>query len=260
MIGPSVALPEVGPVKLDKAPLSLQIVRELRRAIEERRLEPGVRLPSEPDLARHLGVSRASLREALQVLERENLLTRRPGVGTYVTDRARLELHRGLDELFSTTELIESHGYRAGVRDVHVREFATTVEMAGLLVVGCGARLVHLSRTRLADDTPVIQCEEYLPRHLLEAAGIDLEELRGVTSLYAFLERRAGLRITTAEVNIRSSAATARLSARLGVARGHALLLLEQVHVAEDGQPICVSRNYHNSDLIRFRLTRRRVR
>ena len=61
--------------------------QELTQRIEEGRLQAGARLPSEPELAAELGVSRATLREALRSLEAEGLLRRMWGSGTFVADR-----------------------------------------------------------------------------------------------------------------------------------------------------------------------------
>src|SRR5260370_11442742 len=147
----------IPPVKTPQAPLPSRIASSLRLAIRERQLAAGDRLPNEPDLARQLGVSRMTLREALGSLERDGFLHRRPGVGTFINAQAHLQLDRGLDELFSTTDLIESHGYKAGAKHVEVRRELADAAVAEALHVDPGASVVHVERTRLAGNTPVIQ-------------------------------------------------------------------------------------------------------
>ena len=72
-----------------------QVVDELRSAIVDGTRAPGERLPSEPDLARTLGISRPTLRDALRALEDEGLVRRVHGSGTYVTGRPLLVARGG---------------------------------------------------------------------------------------------------------------------------------------------------------------------
>jgi GntR family transcriptional regulator len=254
-------LSEVGVerVKLDDRPLPIRIATQLRQAIQAGRLRPGARLPSEPELARQLGVSRSSLRPALLTLESEHLVTRRPGLGTYVTSQAHLFEQRGLDQLISTTELIESHGYQAGTVATALREVAASPELAARLGVAVGASLIHLSRTRMADQTPVVQCEDYVPRSLFERTAIDPLDLLSARSLYAYLSQRLGVDVVATQTEVVPCVATSRLAVRLRVSRGHPLLLLKQLQFGNGSTVICYSRNYHNPDVIQFCIVRRRV-
>lgn len=245
------------PVKTDEAPLPMRIAHRLGSAIAEGDLPPGTRLPSEPVLARQLGVSRASLREALQILEREHLLSRRPGVGTYVTPRAALRLNRGLEQLTSTTQMVEQMGFIPGTIDVRVRLAAAPSELADALDLAPGTAVVHLTRTRLASGTPFCYCEEYLPVPIFEAASADPHELLTAPSLFRYLSTRLAIEIAAAETEILPCVATARQAERLGIRRGHPLLLLKHIHLTSSDQPVLVARNYHNPDIIRFRITRR---
>ena len=72
-------------LKIDKTPLYLQARQHLLALIEDGTFRPGEQLPSEADLAGQLGISRPTLREALQHLERQGLIVRKHGVGTFVS-------------------------------------------------------------------------------------------------------------------------------------------------------------------------------
>jgi GntR family transcriptional regulator len=241
-------------------PLSSRIAHSLTTAIRQRQISAGARLPSEPELARQLGVSRMSLREALRLLEWNGLLHRRNGVGTFVSARADLLLARGLDELFSTTELIESHGFTAGTSQVEVHQIEANPELAGLLQIEPGSPIIYLRRTRLAGELPVIQCDEYLPASLFTSTGVAPLDLMQIRSLYAFVADRLGQELESANVTVTACAATLDLARRLQVQRGDPLLLLEQVHFGRDELVVLLSRNYHSPERIRFRLTRRKAR
>ena len=235
-----------------------RVAGELRRAIQDRRLAPGSRLPTEPELSTNLGVSRTSLRSALRELEREHLLHRRPGHGTYVTRHADRLFRRGLDELFSTTELIESHGYTSRTRGTEIRQVPASAEVAASLNIGVGLPVIQMQRTRLADAVPVITSEVYVPVEFFRATGTDPQQLETETSLYAFLARH-GLRIVLAQTEVTPCTANATLARVLDIKRGHPLLLLRQVHFDIEGSAVFLSLDYHNPDMMRFRLTRRRT-
>ena len=111
--------------------LSVSVQDELRQRIDQGRLPAGSRLPSEPDLAAELQVSRATLREALRALEEEGLLRRRQGSGTYVADRPRMA--NSLDVNFGVTDAIRAAGMTAGIADGrHWVEPASAAEAARL--------------------------------------------------------------------------------------------------------------------------------
>src|SRR3989475_11520631 len=93
-------------------PRSVQVRETLTRRIGQGLLPAGSRLPSEPALATELGVSRATLREALRALESEGLVRRMWGSGTYVTEGRRVAT--SLDLNFGVTDAIRAAGMEAG--------------------------------------------------------------------------------------------------------------------------------------------------
>src|SRR5256885_12119936 len=95
-------------------PRSVQVREELTQRIDSGVLAAGSRLPSEPALATELGVSRATLREALRALENEGLVRRMWGAGTFVADGRRVA--NSLDANFGVTDAIRAAGMEAGIR------------------------------------------------------------------------------------------------------------------------------------------------
>ena len=94
--------------------LSFSVRDELAGRITSGAIPPGSRLPAEPQLAEDLGVSRATLREALRSLEEDGFVTRRRGAGTFATHRPRLR--NNLDVNFGVTEAIRASGMEPGDR------------------------------------------------------------------------------------------------------------------------------------------------
>src|SRR6266850_8605579 len=105
------------PVKTRARPRSVSVRNELTDRIDRGVLAAGTRLPSEPALALELGVSRATLREALRALESEGLVRRMWGAGTFVADGRRVT--NSLDANFGVTDAIRAAGMRAGIEGAH---------------------------------------------------------------------------------------------------------------------------------------------
>jgi GntR family transcriptional regulator len=235
-------------------PLPDLVATSIRRSVQDGRLAPGQQLPSEPELAQTLGVSRTTLRDAIRILVSEGALERRRGVGTFVSPNPLLNISEGLEILSSTTALIQAKGYQAGTSDSSWETIPATDELARVLNVTCGDPLLHLSRTRTANGKPVIHCEEYVPVALLPP------ELIGGRpsdwSLYDVLERE-GLAVATALCKVVPVVADERLSERLRVPGRYPLLLLRQTHYSADHRVVLYCENYHNCSIVDFHVIRR---
>src|ERR687895_466439 len=107
-------------------PRAAAVRHELALGIGQGRWRAGDRLPAEPELAASLGVSRATLRDALRSLEEDGFVTRVRGAGTFVTHRPRLR--NNLDMNFGVTDLIRSMGMRPGTRHLGTARGSATDE------------------------------------------------------------------------------------------------------------------------------------
>ena len=99
-------------IRADNRHLYLQVIDKIKQNIEKGIFKEKERLPSEFDLSKQLGVSRATLREALRILEEENIIVRRHGVGTFVNTKPTFL--SGIEQLNSITHMIEQAGMKAG--------------------------------------------------------------------------------------------------------------------------------------------------
>ncbi|TMD58632.1 MAG: GntR family transcriptional regulator [Chloroflexi bacterium] len=237
-------------------PLPQAVADSLRQAIETGGLAPNEQLPSEPDLGARLRVSRATVRDAIRILTVEGLVTRRRGIGTFVSGVTSGLLGASLTKLTSTTDLIRQHGYRPGSAGCRVATGVVDARVAEIFDLEPEARFVHVSRTRLANGRPVIHCEEFVPEDVLGVTGGALRKRAGDWSLYDEL-RRDGIRISTALCKVASVVASPELAERLGVAPGHPLLLLKQLHHTKEGRRVLYCENFHNSERIELHVVRR---
>jgi GntR family transcriptional regulator len=234
--------------------LSATVQDELRQRIDQGRLPAGSRLPSEPDLAAELQVSRATLREALRALEEEGLLRRRQGSGTYVADRPRMA--NSLDVNFGVTEAIRAAGMRAGIASGrHWVEPASAAE-AARLELEPGQDVLVVERVRTAEDKPVVLSRDVVPSRLVGDRAQVVEQMLHA-SIYEVLERDLGVVIHHGVARFRPVRADHAVAGRLGVPRGELLLYLWQVDYAEDGAAVLSSHEFHLADAFDFTVVRR---
>jgi len=234
--------------------LSLGVREELVRRIHRGELPIGSRLPAEPVLAAELGVSRATLREALRSIEEEGMLTRTPGAGTFVSDRPRLQ--NNLDVNFGVTEAIRASGMRPGTLRSDVEERDPSDDEARRLGLPVGARVVVIERVRTADERPVVFSRDVMDAAFSRASpGFVQACVEG--SIYDALEEGLGRVIHHGVASFRPLSAPAQVAASLGVGRGTLMLYLRQVDYDQDGEPVLYSHEYHLAGAFDFTVVRR---
>ena len=233
---------------------SVSVHDQLKRRIDRGEFPAGTRLPSEPELAAELQVSRATLREALRAMESEGLVRRRQGSGTFVADRPRMA--NSLDMNFGVTDAIRAAGMRAGIaQGRHWVEPAAAGE-AALLALEPGQDVLVLERVRTAEGNPVVLSRDVLPAGLLGDRPEVVEQLLQ-RSVYEVLERELGVVIHHGVARFRPVRADSFAAGRLGVPRGELLLYLWQVDYATDGAPVLFSHEFHLADAFDFSVVRR---
>src|SRR5574339_467096 len=119
-----------------------------------RRTPGGQRLPSEPELARKLGVSRATLREAMRTFETQGLIRRRQGSGTFVVGKVTV-IEAGLEVLESLDTMARRMNLAITVSDLHIENIPADEETAKMLGVSEGTPLTRVRRVMRAEDRPV---------------------------------------------------------------------------------------------------------
>ena len=126
--------------------------------------------------------------------------------------------------------------------------------------------LCRVQRIRLADDRPVILCDDYLPQRLLRREQLRTsnlaelaDEIASAGSLYLWLEERIGASIDSAMAHIESINAAPEQAASLDLPPGTALLRLRQTHFTKAGQPVLYSDTLHSPTFMHFHVRRRRV-
>lgn len=227
-------------------------VRMLTEAIERGVYPPGSPLPSETELADHLAVSRATLREALRTLEDRQLVVRRHGRGTFVSTAPIVnDLHRN----FGITAMIRAAGYAPSTAGQEIRTAPAQREAADKLGLAPGEEVTWLRRIRLADKRPVVLSDEVFPARVLTASELARLDETG-QSLYGFLYKERGFGIYRGLAELTPVKASAEIAAALEVARGSLLLRISQVDYDDTGAAVLYSVEYHLPNWVRFTIER----
>jgi GntR family transcriptional regulator len=214
---------------------------------------PGQRLPAEPDLARQLSVSRATLREAMRSFEGQGLLRRRQGVGTFVVSQAPV-IQGGLEVLQSIESLAAQIGLDVSMGALHITETQAGAEAAQVLSVAPDSLLVQVGRVILARGRPVAYLLDQLPEDVLTPEDL----LVGFTGSVLDLLLKRGLPTLHHSVaEIRAVAASAEIARALEIQRGDVLLMFSARLVTQEERVIDYSLSYFLPGYFRFQVVRR---
>ena len=225
-------------------------VHSLRLRLSRETWSAGDRLPSEPALAKELGVSRVSVRAALAQLENEGLVDRRHGSGTYVNSVR--PLIRSLHLNVGSDELIKTRGHTPGISEMSWKQEAADEEIAERLAIDVKTPIIHLYRVRTADDTPVTISHDYFAAALLP----DEQPLSLGPSLYAFLSTVCGVEVKFGVANLEPALVDEGQAAVFGVEAGELCLVIKQIDYDLDERPVSYSVEYHLASAFDFQLVR----
>jgi GntR family transcriptional regulator len=240
-------------VKTDHRHLYLQVIERLKHDIESGVFKENERFPSEFELARELGVSRATLREALRLLEEDKVIVRKHGVGTFVNPRPLFT--SGIEQLSSVSTMIRNAGMEPGTIFMDVSETNPCEENIERFECSKEDRLVTIKRVRTADGDPVVYC---IDKVLSKNIPVGTEELLNV-SIFDAIEKSGTIRIAHAVAYIEPVGYDDEASSILRCGIDVPLLVLKQHHYSEDGEMVLCSKNYFRADKFSFHVVRKRV-
>lgn len=240
-------------VKTDQRHLYVQVIERLKEDIDSGVFKENEKFPSEFELARKLGVSRATLREALRVLEEEKVIVRKHGVGTFVNPRPLFS--SGIEQLSSVSSMICDAGMVPGTIFMEVQESLPNDEMIGKFDCDANDSLVTIKRVRTADGEPVVYCVDHvLAKNLEGGSDVLLNE-----SIFDLIEKSGRIRIVQAVANIEPVGYDDEASSILRCGVDIPLLVLLQHHYSEEGEMVLYSKNYFRADKFSFHVVRKRV-
>jgi len=237
--------------KIDRrspVPLYFQLSRLLSEEIVKAGWTPGERLASEPEISTQFGVSRATVRQALQRLEDEGLVERLKGRGTFIADpRERSWLLQSSEGFFH--EEVERMGFDVKSKVIRAEVVALPHWAAEALGLPEGTRGALLQRLRYVNGLVALHVTDYLPEHLAETA-LTLE--REDVSLYDRLRERDGLTVYGGRRTLEATRAEADVAGLLEAKPSTPLIFIESVSWDSDLQPFHCFQTWLRTDRIRI--------
>jgi len=221
---------DVPPLDRSK-PLALyyQVAEILRQRIRDEELQPGDAIPTEEELQRLFGVSRATIRQAVRALVSDGLLRLERPRGTFVTHP---KLQETLPELISFSNEVRRQGLEPSARVLSVRLEPAPAHTAARLGIGEGDITLRVDRLRLANDNPVA----LMHSHLAPWVGLTPDD-DYASSLHTLLARR-GIHLVDADQIIEAVTATEEQARLLLCSRRDALLKVDRVTYSAEGRTV----------------------
>lgn len=232
-------------------PLYHQLKEWLSGRILSGEFPPGAQLPGELELCESFELSRGVVRQALDELRHEGLISRERGRGTFVSVPKTAEgLISGLRGLADDAAL---RGQRVDSTVLLLRESPAGADVALRLDLEPGEPVVELERLRAIDGEPWVLVITYLPAALVP--GLARRDLSGSKSLYRILRENYGLQIVSSVRRVEAAIADVREAHLLRIPRGAPLLVLRSIGYTTGGRPFDYFVARHRGDRSAFEVT-----
>ncbi|BDS50660.1 GntR family transcriptional regulator [Rhodoluna lacicola] len=227
-------------------PLYFQIAQKIEKAVLDGTLPAGSRVENEVSLGDRLGLSRPTIRRAIQDLVDKGLLVRRRGIGTQVVHG---QVTRGVD-LTSLYEDLTRSGKKPSTKILTYKIVKADAKISDRLGVPIGSDVLYLQRVRAADGVPVSIMENWLPADFTDIKEVDLNE----HGLYQILRGR-GVTIRVAKQKIGARRSSTQESEILKLDKNAALLTMDRTAYDNSGRAIEFGHHCYRPDLYSFEVT-----
>jgi len=225
-----------------KIPFYYQLYEILNKKITSGEWQPGDLLPAESELLEKYQVSRATVRQAMDILVTKGQITRERGRGSFVNEPT---IEQTLSRIISFTEDMKQRDMKPSTQVLDKGLLSAPEDVAEQLQVKVGEELAHLRRLRLADGEPMSIEDSYLIHRLCEGV---LDQDYVSQPLREALSKRYGLRLVSARQSIRAVAASPEIAMLLKIEAGDPLLFIKRVSYDNDNRPVEFIRFYHRGD------------
>jgi GntR family transcriptional regulator len=233
-------------------PVTQRINQSIRDRIKSGFYKPGLRLPSEVELASEFNVSRSTLRNAINSLVTEGIVIRKHGNGSYINEHI-IQFNIQLQNLWSFPQLILESGRQPEVETLARFERNSTPEEEALLELPSPQPLFILQRLFKADGMPAIHSTNILPASLLNSeiipADLDL-------SLYELVSRYCSTDLIYSVSELHAENAEPQIRERLNLTDCGTVLFFKDIFYTRDSHPVVIGQNYYNDQILSMRIVR----
>lgn len=228
-----------------------QVKTHMLNYISQNDLKRNDQLPSEAAIARELGVSRNTLREAYVTLENEGVIIRRHGIGTFVAQPPFIQ--DSLNEFSPFAKIIQDVGYTPNFKTLSTEIIEAPLEVCDVLKLKSSTKVRYIERLVLADQKPVIYVEDYVP------SDIDLQVSNWETfegNLVEVLAKTLDIPLHQIQSYIRAKSLPEDISGVFDLPVGTPILGVRSTIYTLDNQAITFSKLCFNSEIIELNIVR----
>lgn len=226
-------------------PLYIQIAEDIKSKIEEGKIQPNTRIPTELELSSDYGVSRITIRKALELLVEEGILIRRKKVGTFVSYK---KISRSLNTYMGFSQCCELEGNQPGTRFLSAELVKARPSDIRTLRLEEEEKVIRIRRLRYCNDVPVIVEETRFPKKYAYLLAEDLTR-----SLHEILHEH-GITVRNGSLVIGVCYATREEAEYLQVNERDALILARDAAYDMSGEPVCCGRQVINAERYEFKV------
>ena len=228
-----------------------QVKAYLLNFIEVNQLKSEDQLPSETDIAKTLGVSRNTLREAYVELENQGVIVRRHGIGTFVSRSPMIR--DSLNDFLPFAQMIKESGFTPGFKTLSMKYEKTTIDVHEKFSSIPSTKIFCIKRVVLADKQPAIYIEDFI-NPSPEFKDIKWENFDG--NMVQFLSASLSISLHHIQSHIRAAALSPDVSKYIELETGTPVLNVRSTIFKQNNQPIAYSKICFNSNIIELNIVR----
>ncbi len=233
-------------------PVTIKINQIIRERVKNGSYRPGSRLPSEVELADEFGVSRSTLRIAVNSLVTEGVIIRKHGNGSFINQHA-VQFNTQLQNLWSFPQLIRESGRNPEIRYLNGYFRQSTKIEEAILELDSPQPVYILKRLFLADNFPAIHSTNIIPSALFVAANPILDSQ---LSIYEILSDYCNLDLIYSVSDLHAEPVPVDVNKHLQIGTDRSVIVFKDVFYTKESQPVVMGLNYYNDQILALRLVR----
>lgn len=237
----------------DPRTLAVRLRDRIAELIRDEGLKPGDKLPTEAQLTDRFKISRPALREALKLLEQDDIIYVTHGRGRFVSAMSAVQVERPITVFESVTDMTRHYGYSTSNKVLSISEETPDKVVRERLRLGPKDRVIRLERLRLQNDVPILYCVDFIPRSLIPAKLYDIDWSGSLLDLMEQYRQRPRMSAATVSAVMLPDDVIERNDLR---DFGPALKIVETCFNAA-GEPVNHAIDYHRGSHFSFSLVRK---
>lgn len=231
--------------------ISDTISEKIKKMIDEGVFQVNEKLPSQIKMAKKFNVSLETYRAAIKILEKEEIVISKHGLGTYVI-KPLPNIDNRIDELRSVGEMIKNAGLIEEESQESIEVIKCDCEIAQKLSINAGDEVLQIKRYRIANGSPVAYSINYMSYKLVGEA-FQKNEFKG--SLFGFLRQHCNIEIFSAYTEFLIPDDKDAISMKISNGTSN-IVLLKQLHYSNINEPVLYSLDYLRNDVFKFHIRR----